>query len=76
MVHNNLRSIVSRFKLISLLCMIYMYAMRFIAVRKYKHYISVPSQAEKRALLYGSPVKNFIMKYMSEYDEHLALTDF
>lgn len=56
--------------------MIYMYAMRFIAVRKYKHYISVPSQAEKRALLYGSPVKNFIMKYMSEYDEHLALTDF
>jgi len=43
--------------------MIYMYAMRFIAVRKYKHYISVPSQAEKRALLYGSHVKSFIGIY-------------
>ena len=58
-MHNNLRSIVSRFKYISLLCMIYMYAMRFIAVRKYKHYISVPSQAKKACLIIWVSGKEF-----------------
>lgn len=33
----------------------------------------MPSQAEKRALLYGSPVA---LEYMNEYDEHFSVNEF
>lgn len=54
--------IVSRFELISLLCMIYMYAMQ-LTIRKYRRYISVPSYRQKEVcLIIWVSVKSYIGK--------------
>lgn len=62
-IHNNLRSMVSRFKLISLLCMIYMYAMQ-LTIRKYRRYIfQCLLIGRKACLIVWVSVKYYMEKY-------------
>lgn len=71
LMHNNLRSIVSRFKLISLLCMIYVYAMRL------QLYVSIDVifqclLRQKSVPYYMGLLWQIALEYMNTYDEHLT----